>query len=81
MKLQLRSAGCYILSKNIGEIIGKKWKQICTTDGFKKQDPNNPSKKISALHIERPQIRHMRFAQDSQDGTAPLQPNFWMGQN
>jgi hypothetical protein len=46
-----------LIPSNLGELIGLKWKQIRTTEGFRKPDPNNPQRKILALHIEGPSER------------------------
>jgi len=43
-----------LISSHLGELIGLKWKQVRTTEGFRKPDPNNPQCKVLALHIEGP---------------------------
>lgn len=46
-----------LLSDLIQEPIGLKWKQIRTTTGYVKRDPNDTSEKAKALHVEGPADR------------------------
>jgi len=43
-----------LLSQAAGEHVGVKWKQIRTTVGYQKPDPDNPVKQIKAFHVEGP---------------------------
>ncbi len=44
----------HLLSTLTGELLGVKWKQVRTTEGYKKRDPNDNSPRVMALHIEGP---------------------------
>ena len=53
----------YLLSMLTGELLGVKWKQVRTTEGYKKRDPNDTSPRVMALHIEGPADRSHEIRQ------------------
>ena len=46
-----------------GELLGVKWKQVKTIEGYKKRDLNDTSPRVMALHIEGPADRSHEIRQ------------------